>query len=344
MKHATLTALAALAMAMASSCSDFSLWGDYNNPHDSANRSVTTISSAYLSSPLGLALDSAGNLYIANSSNATVARMDTSGNFSIVAGTSGSSGYSGDNVPATSAMLSSPTGLAISPSGELYIADTGNNRIRKVDSSGVISTVAGNSSSGYSGDNTLATSTSLSSPSYISLDSAGCLYISDTGNNRIRKVDAVGYISTVAGTGSSGYSADPGAALSSAISSPIGLVAYPPTLLLITDGNGARVRKIDTNGTLSLVASIHSGNNYAWLNGPMALDRAGNVYVGSSSGIFKLHGLSSTFRIIAGMLGGNSSNDWDAAVGSSGFQVKGIAVLPDGDLYFTDGYQLYYVH
>ena len=157
--------------------------------------------SAELSLPYGVAVDSSGNLYIADLGNSLVRKVNASGTITTVAGTPGTIGYSGDGGPATSAELQYAWGVAVDSAGNLYIADTQNCRIRKVNASGTITTVAGNGTSGYSGDGGPATSAELSYPYGVAVDSAGNLYIADTQNYRIRKVNASGTITTVAGNG-----------------------------------------------------------------------------------------------------------------------------------------------
>jgi NHL repeat-containing protein len=143
--------------------------------------------SAQLRTPLGLALDAAGNLYIAEQLNHRVRRVSPGGTITTVAGT-GTAGISGDGGPAIAAQLNQPLGVALDAGGNLYIADFGNSRIRRLGSDGIITTVAGTGVSGYSGDNGAAASAQLSGPAGVALDGAGNLYIADTNNNRIRVV------------------------------------------------------------------------------------------------------------------------------------------------------------
>src|SRR6185295_6178171 len=124
----------------------------------------------------------------------------------------GLDGFSGDGNFATSASMSFPLGLARDQSGNIYFADANNNRIRKISTSGIISTVAGNGVGRFGGDGGPAFNASLNIPSDVAVDSAGNLYIADSGNNRVRKVDTTGIITTVAGTGTDGYSGDGGPA------------------------------------------------------------------------------------------------------------------------------------
>ena len=177
---------------------------------------------AELNGPYGVVVDSGNNLYIADPGNNRIRKVAAgTGIITTIAG-DGTAGYSGDNGPATSAELNLPTGVAVDSGGNVYIADTGNNVIRKINTSGSITTVAGNNAEGYSGDNGAATNATLYAPSGVAVDSAGNLYIADTNNNRIRKVSTSGTITTIAGTGTAGYTGDNGAATSATLNKPVG--------------------------------------------------------------------------------------------------------------------------
>ena len=210
------------------------------------------------------------------------------GDISTVAG-DGIATFSGDGGPATSARLRNPFGVELDSSGNLFIADLGNNRIRKVDTSGNISTVAGNGSQGFSGDGGPATSTKLNNPRVVVVDSSGNLFIADTNNNRIRKVDTSGNISTVAGNGSFGLSGDGGPATSTTLSNPRGVAVDSSGNLFIADTFNQRIRKVDTSGNISTVAGNgtfgFSGDGgpatSAKLFAPMgvAVDSSGNLFI-----------------------------------------------------------------
>ena len=155
---------------------------------------------AQLGSPSGLAVDEGGNLYIAVLSNSTLRRVDPSGNIATIAG-AGRWGFSGDGGPAAQAHLNAPSDVAVDAGGNLFIADEGNHRIRRVDSSGIITTIAGNGERGFAGDGGPAVAAQLDHPRGVAVDATGNLYIADHDNHRIRKVDPSGTITTVAGTG-----------------------------------------------------------------------------------------------------------------------------------------------
>jgi uncharacterized protein (TIGR03437 family) len=196
--------------------------------------------SASICLPAGVALDSAGNLYIADSFNNRIRKV-SGGTITTVAG-NGNQGFSGDGGPATSASLFTPIGVAVDSAGNLYIADSFNNRIRKV-SGGTITTVAGSGSDGFAGNGGPATSASLSLPAGMAIDSAGNLYIADAGNNRIRKVSG-GTITTFAGNGAASFSGDGGPATSASLNFPSGVAFDSAGNLYIADINNQRIREV----------------------------------------------------------------------------------------------------
>jgi len=242
--------------------------------------------SAELRSAHGIAIDSSGNVYIADTVNHCIRKVTVGGVISTIAGT-GSQGYSGDTGPAISARLRFPYGVAVDSSGNVYIADTGNHRIRKV-TGGVISTIVGTGSLGYSGDNGPALSARLYSPYGIAVDSSGNMYIADSGNHCIRKVTG-GVISTIAGTGSQGYSGDNGSAISAQLNIPYSTAVDSSGNVYIADSENHRIRKV-TGGVISTIAGTGVAGSaygdgdlarYAELNYPenVAVDSSGNVYI-----------------------------------------------------------------
>ncbi|MCX6631220.1 MAG: NHL repeat-containing protein [Candidatus Solibacter sp.] len=244
--------------------------------------------SAQIGAPLGVAVDSAGTLYISDPGNGRVRKV-SNGVITRVAGT-GANGFNGDNIPATSAWLSSPQGIAVDSGGNLYIAEYGGTRIRKV-SNGAITTVAGNGSHGSGGDNGPATSAQLDFPEGVAVDSVGNLYISDL-NNRVRKVSN-GVITTIAGNGTFGFSGDNGPATGVQLAWPTAVAVDSAGNLYFADSQNNRIRKV-SNGLITTVAGGDVGDNGPAANGvlaaPMdvAVDSAGNLYISSDNRVRKV--------------------------------------------------------
>ncbi|MGA3181254.1 MAG: immunoglobulin domain-containing protein [Verrucomicrobiota bacterium] len=203
---------------------------------------------ARLTAPSGVACDSAGNLYIADTGDSGIRKVSTNGIITTVAG-NGNQGYSGDGGTATNASLNTPVAVALDAAGELYIADQDNNRIRMVDTNGIITTVAGDgplwpSAGTYSGDGGAATNAGLNVPSGVAVDSFGSIYIADGANNRIRKVDTTGSITTLAGNGSKAYAGDGGLATNASLNGPYGVALDASDNLFIGDSGNGSVRKV----------------------------------------------------------------------------------------------------
>ena len=199
-----------------------------------------------MNDPFGVALDASGNLYLADTSNNRIREVAAgTGIITTVAG-NGTQSYSGDGGAATSAELNVPYGVAVDASGNLYIADTYNNRIREVAAgTGIITTVAGNGTQSYSGDGGAATSAELNYPYGVAVDASGNLYIADCYNSRIRKVAAgTGIITTVAGNGTAAYSGDGGAATSAKLYFPCGVALDASGNLYIVDTSNNRIRMV----------------------------------------------------------------------------------------------------
>ena len=242
---------------------------------------------AQLSEPTGVAVG-AGNLYITDFLNNVIRRV-ANGDITTVAGNR-IPGYSGDGGPATSAQLSRPGGVVVDGAGNLYVADTNNNAVRKVSAGGAITTVAGKGMPGYSGDGGQATSAQISGPWGVALDGNGNLYIADSGNFVIRRVAPDGVITTVAGNRTPGYSGDGGLAIYARLSQAYGLAADAAGNLYIPDVSNKVIRKVDaTTGVITTVAGNgtpgYSGDGgpatSAQLNQPygVAVDAAANLYI-----------------------------------------------------------------
>ncbi len=303
---------------------------------------------ASLSDPFGLAMDTVGNLYIADTSNHRIRKVDTSGVITTVAG-NGTEGFSGDGGAATSATLNTPIGVAVDAAGNLYIADAFNNRIRKVNAAGVITTVAGNGDARFSGDHAAATSASLSAPFGVAVDKAGNFYIADTSNHRVRKVDTSGTITTVAGNGAEGFSGDGGAARRASLNFPTGVTLDRAGNLLITDQSNHRIRKVNTNGVITTVAGNgdagfsgdHAVATSASLNLPIgaAVDAVGNFYIADTSN-HRIRRVSpdGIVATVAGNGIGGFSGDGSAATRASLKSPSGVAVDSAGNLYIADSF------
>jgi uncharacterized protein (TIGR03437 family) len=247
---------------------------------------------AQLNFPTGVAVDGAGNLYIADHDNNLVRKVSALGVISTVAG-NGMYGFAGDAGPATEAAFFGPEGVAVDGNGNLLIADSGNHRIRRVNSSGVIATVAGNGNPGFSGDQGPALSASLNEPSAVVVDAGGNLFVADSGNFRVRRVSSGGFITTVAGTGNVGFAGDGGSAVNAELSVPLGLAVDASGNLYIADTlYNARIRRVSPSGIITAVAGKVFGGDppFSGDGGPaieatlanpwgVAVDAAGNVYI-----------------------------------------------------------------
>jgi type IX secretion system substrate protein/NHL repeat-containing protein len=237
----------------------------------------------------GIAIDAAGNLYVASWSDHTIRKVAPSGVITRFAGNS-TPGFGGDGGAATDAQLNNPNKITIDNTGNMYIADYTNNRVRKVTSAGFISTIAGNGTPGYSLDGIPATNSELNHPSGVAVDATGNVYIADYANYRVRKVSTSGIISTIAGTGTPGNIGDGGLATAAEIDDTYGLALDAANNLYLADAGNNKIRKISASGIMSTYAGTgvpsFSGDGFqatdATLNNPagVAVDHANNVYVG----------------------------------------------------------------
>jgi sugar lactone lactonase YvrE len=230
----------------------------------------------------GVALDAAGDLYVADEGANLILMMNPDGLFTTLAGPgpAGIDFYSGDGGAATNANLNFPFDVALDAAGNLYISDQENNRIRKVDTNGIITTVAGNGTNAFAGDGGPATNASLFYPRGVALDSIGNLYFADWLNNRIRKVDTNGIISTVAGNGQAADTGDGGAATNATLNGPQG-VAVNACNLYIADSGNNRIREVHLAGfpalTLTNVTATNAGNYSVVITSPYGSVTSGVV-------------------------------------------------------------------
>jgi len=302
--------------------------------------------SAELAYPVGTAMDKAGNLYVADLTNNRIRKVTPQGVVSTYAG-NGTAGFSGDGGPATSAEINGPLGVGLDSAGNLYIGDSYNQRVRKVTPQGIISTFAGNGAYGYNGDGIAATSAKLYYPSGIASDSNGNIFIGDYFNNRVRKVNIAGIISTVAGTGSTGYSGDGGAATEAELYYPTGVAFDPAGNLYIADYYNNRVRKVTTGGIISTFAGTgvggYNGDGIAatsadlYAANAVSTDNSGNVYIGdyANNRVRKVDttGIIST---VAGDGKAGYSGDGGLATSAEFTNPQGLSVDTYGSLYIAD--------
>jgi trimeric autotransporter adhesin len=239
--------------------------------------------------PYGVKVDNSGNIYFADAGNFCVRKINVAGIITTIAGIAGSGGYNGDDIGATTAQLNGVGDIAIDNRGNIFIADGTNNRIRKVSSSGIITTCGGTGMNSNSGDGGLATAAGIYEPYSISLDAIGNLYIAEDHGHSIRKINTSGIITTVAGTGLPGYSGDNGPATAAQLDRPVGVIAGARDYIYIADSHNNRIRKIATDGIISTVAGTgtagYSGDGFspttAELNTPagVAVDSYSNLYI-----------------------------------------------------------------
>jgi sugar lactone lactonase YvrE len=252
--------------------------------------------SATMKFPYGVALDSSGNIYVADNTGNCIRKVTVStGIITTVAGT-GSAGYNGDGGQATLATLNQVQGVFVDASGNIYIPDYASQRIRKVTvSTGIITTVAGTGSQGYSGDGGQATSAMINYPQGVFVDTSGNIYIPDNLNFRIRKVTiSTGYISTVAGTGTQGYSGDGGQATSATLNYPYSVVLDASGNIYIADKANYRIRVVTVStGIITTLAGTGSSGysgaggqaTSATFNEPkgITIDASANIYVADNN-------------------------------------------------------------
>ncbi len=311
---------------------------------------------ASLIGPFDVALDGKGNYYITDGYHDLIRKVDAAGIITTVAG-NGGEGYNGDGIPATMAMLNRPIGLLVDHWGNIYFSDAFNHRVRKVDTTGIITTVAGNGNTVYNGDNIAAVSAAINDPHFLALDDSGNLFITEYEGRRIRKVNPSGIIATIAGTGIAGYSGDGGPATAANINMPYGIVLDSGNIIFSDDQEDV-VRNIDAAGIITTIAgdpvATTPGDGgpatAARLNGPIgvALDAAGNLYIGDAS-YYRVRRVDRYTRIISTIAGTGTvgfSGDGGPATNAKVSQPAGLAFDTSGNLYIADfgNYRIRLIH
>lgn len=308
--------------------------------------------SAELNFPIAVLPDASKNIYIADFKNNRIRIINSSGTINTFAG-NGVQGYSGDGGTATNAEFYKPIGLARDISGNIYIADHGNNRIRIINSSGIVNTLAGNGIAGYSGDGGPATSAELDMPTCVTWIASGKIYIADYQNNRIRMVNTSGIITTIAGNGfgapsSGGYSGDGGQATAAELYNPSVAALDTSGNLYISDYMNNRVRVIDTSGIITTLAGNGIGN-YSGDGGPataaelnpsgLTLDASGNIYIPDyGNNRIRMINTSGIISTSAGNGIPGFSGDGGPATAAEINGPSGLAFDVSGNLYIADFY------
>lgn len=299
-----------------------------------------------LNSPGAVAVGPDGSYYVSDRDGHRICRVGPDGMATTIAGT-GAPGFSGDGGPAPLAQLNYPEGLAIAPDGSLYIADNGNNRVRRVAPDGIISTVAGTGVGGYSGDGGLATQAQLT-PDGVAVGPDGHVYIA--GNDRVRRVAPDGYITTMAGTGIGGYSGDGGLSAQAQLDGPQRVAVDGNGMVYIADTQNHRIRRVTPSGIITTVAGSgvpgFGGDGgpatLAHLTAPtgIALGPDGSLYIADTdNGRVRRVQPSGVITTIAGTGGCCSGGDKGPATQAYLGSIHGLAISPDGSLYLADSYR-----
>jgi len=298
---------------------------------------------ARLNNPHGIDVDLMGNIYIADTGNSRIRKIDTHGFITSIAGNEYGT-FSGDGGKATLASLNKPQDVTVGPEGSIYIADTENSRIRKLDTNGIITTIAGSGKRGFSGDGGKAALASLNKPKGVAVDQEGNVYIADTGNSRIRKVDTHGVITTSAGNGNSGFSGDGGKATLASLNRPCDIAVDAGGKLYIVDSGSERIRQVSHDGIITTAAG--NGSRGPFVDGNRAekstinrasgvcVDTSGNFYIADTQNYrIRKVGKDGIISTMAGNINSELSMDGIVVKASIGFPY-GVAASQNGSLYF----------
>lgn len=289
---------------------------------------------AQLSFAQGIAIDGRRNIYIADTGNHRIRKVTPDGRIATIAGT-GRRGMEGDGGPALNARFDQPYGLALDAAGNLYVADLGNHRVRKISPDGIITTVAGAGGKGSRGDGGPAAEAQLMSPRNVALDAAGNLYISEFEGHRVRRVSPEGVITTFAGTGVAGLGGDGGPAALAQLAFPAGLAVDRDGALFIADSGNHRIRKVTSGG----IITTYLGTGVVELHTPagVALDANGTLYVTENTAQVRRFPPGREPQVTAGTGVIGYDGDGRSAETSLLTAPAGIAFDADGNFYLLDG-------
>jgi uncharacterized protein (TIGR03437 family) len=288
---------------------------------------------AQLNGPAGVAVSRSGIIYISDTGNQRVRATSAAGGPLVTLAGNGAPGFNSDIILPRNAQLNRPLGVATDDNGNWYVADTANNRVRKVQPGGNLFTVAGNGNASYYGDGGPGTLGSVNQPEGVAADALGNVYIADTLDNAVRKVTPGGIITTLAGTGNTGYSGDGGPASLARLNLPRGVAVDLGGNVYVADSGNNQVRRIDAQGTIT---TVDTGNS---LSGPrgIAVDRAGNLYIADSSNRRVLR--VSPGALVTTIAGDGTccySGDGGLALDAQLNQPSGVAVDANGNVYVAD--------
>ena len=287
---------------------------------------------AQFNGPVGVAAGAAGVVYISDTQNQRVRAVAPGGTLATVAGT-GVAGFNGEIVSPRAAQLNRPQGVAADALGNWYLADTANNRVRKVQPGGNLFTIAGNGNASYFGDGGPALKASVNQPEGVAVDTAGNVYIADTLDHAVRKVTPDGVINTLAGTGTPGYSGDGGPANRARLNGPRAVAADAAGNVYVADTGNNQVRRIDPLGTIT---TVDTGNALIGPRG-VAVDRAGNVYIADTGNrLVRRVSPGAPVTTIAGTGTCCYSGDGALALDARLNQPWGLSVDANGNVYVAD--------
>ena len=298
--------------------------------------------------PRGIAVDAAGNVYVADTNNGRIRRIDPAGKITTIAG-NGRRGSAGDGGLAVAGQLFIPNDVAVDASGNIYVTEGGGNRVRKIDASGTISTVAGTGVAGSEGDGGPATEAQLNRPNAIAVDADGNLFVGEYSGYRVRKIDTSGTITTVAGIGTKGGAGDGGPANAAQFNFISGLAVDGSGNVYVSDMNEARIRKIAPDGRIATIAGTRSGNRSGdggpaveaqiTTPGGLALDSSGNLFLTEFwAGRLRKIDAAGIITTIAGTGEQSSTGDMGLATDAALDRPRNVAVASNGRLYVVENY------